>query len=67
MCVAKKRKNDNHEAMCQITGKPINVFNEFGSFCEDMCGFESWVFAKSRAAHMMDDMGPIFEQLKDED
>jgi hypothetical protein len=30
----------NVEFRCKKTGKPITVTNEYGMFCEDLCGLE---------------------------
>ena len=51
--------------VCKKTGLPIVMDTPVGLFCDKECGLDSLLFSKSRADQWINDMGPIFEQLKD--
>jgi hypothetical protein len=50
---------------CKKTGKPIDVTNEFGMFCKDLCDLEANKLAKEHAMKMIRDMLP--PELREED
>lgn len=53
--------------ICEITNLPITKEDQFGSFCDKECNIDSQIFSKMRAAQWIDEMGPIFEQLKNKE
>ena len=52
---------------CKKTGLPITTNDESGAWCDKMCGFHREVFVRGRVDQWMEDMGPVFEQLKDKE
>ena len=50
---------------CKRSGMPIVMKTPYGMFCAKECDIDATLFSKSRAEQWMDDMPPIFEQLKE--
>jgi len=46
---------------CKISGKPVNISNEYGMYCEDMCGLKEDKVAKL----FLDGFLKVFEKVFD--
>lgn len=53
-----QREDGGIDVLCKC-GKPIVISNEYGMFCEDMCGYEE----SKKAAEAM---GPLIEEFAKE-
>jgi len=53
------------EIVCRECGKPLTVVNDYGLFCEDLCGFKESKKAASHLKKMIEDLGEMFNRRKE--
>lgn len=63
MCeiITKQKAPGEWDITCAISGKPIEISNENGMYCEDMCGEDNDKKAGEELKDMLSSLNKMFE------